>query len=70
MTELDKFESNLKEDLHSIEKTTGAPEIFRLAQARNRALIQSPRKAKFFWPALGATLASALMVAVLVTPDN
>ena len=69
MTKQDIFESNLREDLHAIEQNTRAPEVFRLAQARNRALTQERPKAAFFWPALGATLASALMVALLVTPD-
>ena len=70
MTKQDTFESNLKDDLLVIEQTTGAPEIFQLAQARHRALSQEQSKATFMWPVLGATVASVLMVAVLVMPNN
>ena len=69
MTKQDKFESKLREDLHAIEQTIDAPELFQLAQARNRALAQEQPKASIIWPALGVSLASALMVAVLVVPD-
>lgn len=69
MTKQDKFESTLREDLHAIEQTAGAPEVFRLAQARHRALAQAQPKASSIWPLLGVSLASALMLAVLVVPD-
>ena len=69
MTKQDKFESTLREDLHAVEQTTGAPEVFRLAQARHRALAQAQPKASIIWPALGVSLASAFMLAVLVVPD-
>lgn len=72
MTKYSKFEAELRDELHTLEETTGAPEIFRLAQARNRALAQTKAKSgKFLWPVMGASMASALIAMVLIIqPDN
>lgn len=67
-----KFEAELRDDLHTLEETTGAPEIFRLAQARNRALAQTePTSGKLLWPVMGASMASVLLATVLIIqPDS
>ncbi|HAZ95281.1 MAG TPA: hypothetical protein DCW94_06270 [Porticoccaceae bacterium] len=59
-----QLETALQQDLHHLENETEARDVFRLAQARNRALSQngSSRK-KGFIPTLGASLASILLVA-------
>ena len=70
MTKQSKFESTLRDDLNTLEQSTGAPEVFRLAQARNRALAQQDHRPTFVWPVLGASLASLLMAAVLIKPED
>ena len=66
MTRPTKFEQHLKQDLLATEEATSAPEIFRLAQARNHALAQAHKPgARFLWPAFGTSFASALLVVVL-----
>ena len=57
MTKPTSFEQNLQRDLLALEETTGAPEIFRLAQARRSALAQEKSsESSFFWPAFGISL--------------
>lgn len=72
MTKHSKFEAELRDDLHTLEETTGAPEIFRLAKARNRALAQTePTSGKLRWPVMGASMASVLLATVLIVqPDS
>lgn len=70
MTKQSKFESTLRDDLNTLEQSTGAPEVFRLAQARNRALAQQDHRPAFVWPVLGASLASLLMAVVLIKPES
>ena len=41
-----KTTDNLQQDLQQLESETEARDIFRLAQARNRALSQAPPKLK------------------------
>ncbi|MDG2501497.1 MAG: hypothetical protein P8M77_03815 [Porticoccaceae bacterium] len=54
---------NLQKDLQELENNTQARDIFRLAQARNKALSQSsPKQRKSFFPVLGASMASILLV--------
>ena len=53
----------LQKDLQELENNTEARDIFRLAQARNKALSQSDLKQRNrFFPALGASMASILLV--------
>lgn len=67
MTKQAQFEQDIKDDLLAVEQATGAPEIFRLAQARNMAMAQSKRKMpKILWPTLGASFASLLLAGVLL----
>ena len=72
MTKHSTFEDKLRDDLHNLEETTRAPEIFRLAQARNRALAQTePTSAKLLWPVMGASMASVVLATVLIfQPDS
>ena len=59
-----KITDNLQQDLQQLESETEARDIFRLAQARNRALSQAPPKLKNrFLPVLGASMASVLLAA-------
>ena len=54
---------NLQKDLQKLENNTEARDIFRLAQARNKALSQSDSKQRNrLFPALGASMASILLV--------
>ena len=54
---------NLQKDLQELENNTEARDIFRLAQARNKALSQSDSKQRNrLFPALGASMASILLV--------
>ena len=59
-----QLENSLQQELQCLENETEARNVFRLAQARNRALSQagSGRK-KGFIPTLGASMASILLVA-------
>ena len=66
-------ENKLRNDLHKLENTTASKDLFRLAQARKNALSQSRHsKKRFFWPALGTSLASVVLIAILINPaqDN
>ena len=64
-----KLRDQLQYDLTSLEQETNNPDLFSLAQARKAALAQSPRSSKrYLWPALGASLASVMLVVVLVNP--
>lgn len=68
MTKPSAFEQNLQQDLITLEETTGAPEVFRLAQARRRAMAQQkPSPSKILWPALGASVASLVLVGVMLS---
>lgn len=68
MTKPSAFEQNLQQDLINLEETTGAPEVFRLAQARRRAMAQQkPSPSKILWPALGASVASLVLVGVMLS---
>jgi len=63
----------VQQDLFSIEDNLSSREIFRLQQARNKALSQQafvPTKAISFWPGLSAILASSLLLAVFFFEDN
>ena len=63
MTKQTQFEQDIKNDLLDAEQAMSAPEIFRLAQARNMAITQSKRKMpKILWRTLGASCASILLV--------
>lgn len=67
MTKSTLFEQDLQQDLLALEETTGAPEIFRLAQARREALAQNKSwHRRFLWPTFGASLASLLLVGVML----
>lgn len=67
MIEPTSFEQGLQQDLLAQEETTGAPEIFRLAQARRRALAQEKTsQSSIFWPALGTSFASLLLVGLML----
>ena len=67
MTKRSVFEQNLQQDLIAVEETSGAPEVFRLAQARRRAMAQQKSsQSKILWPALGASLASLALVGVML----
>jgi hypothetical protein len=67
MTKPTSFEQNLQRDLLALEETTGAPEIFRLAQARRSALAQEKSsESSFFWPAFGISAASVLLAGVML----
>lgn len=67
MTKPTLFEQDLQQDLLALEETTGAPEIFRLAQARREALAQNKSShRRFLWPTFGASLASLLLVGVML----
>jgi hypothetical protein len=60
---------SLRSTLLEQERETASEDLFRLAQARNRALSQSQQNRKrFFWPALGTSLASVALIAVLINP--
>ena len=67
-----KFEAELRDDLPTLEETTGAPEIFRLAPATTHALAQTePTSCKWLWPVMGASMASVLLATVLIIqPDS
>lgn len=61
----------LQQDLRQLETGTEAQDIFRLAQARNRALSQTGAKSKLsFLPALGASMASVLLVSFLFIDES
>jgi hypothetical protein len=67
MTKQTQFEQDIKNDLLDAEQAMSAPEIFRLAQARNMAITQSKRKMpKILWRTLGASCASILLAGVLL----
>ena len=67
MTKQTQFEQDIKNDLLDVEQAVSAPEIFRLAQARNMAIAQSKRKMpKILWRTLGASCASILLAGVLL----
>jgi len=58
------LENNLQQDLQCLENDTEARDIFRLAQARNKALSQdSSDRKRGFLPALSASTATILLVA-------
>jgi len=60
---------SLRDNLLEQERETASEDLFRLAQARNHALSQSQKSRKrFFWPALGTSLASVALIAVLINP--
>ena len=62
---------SLQEQLVALEQDTASEDLFRLAQARNNALQQKPRKTNpIFWPALVTSLGSALLVALLYIPTG
>jgi len=62
-------EQSLRKRLEALEQDTANEDLFRLAQGRNAALQQKPRKTKpIFWPAMATSLGSALLIAVLYTP--
>jgi hypothetical protein len=64
-------ENKLRNDLHKLENETSSKDLFRLAQARNNALAQSVQsKKRFLWPALGTSLASVALIAVLINPAD
>lgn len=66
-----KDENKLRNDLHDLENGTASQDLFRLAQARNNALTQSGQsKKRFLWPALGTSLASVALIALLVNPAD
>ncbi len=61
----------LQQDLQKLEAETEARDIFRLAQARNRALSQEDLKPKGkFLPALGAAMASLFLVSFLLFQET
>ncbi|MDC0133682.1 hypothetical protein OAI19_00685 [Porticoccaceae bacterium] len=67
MTKQTPFEQDIKNDLLDAEQAMSAPEIFRLAQARNMAITQSKRKMpKILWRTLGASCVSILLAGVLL----
>jgi len=60
---------SLRANLLDQERETASEDLFRLAQARKRALSQSRQSRKrFFWPALGTSLASVALIVVLINP--
>jgi len=64
-------EKKLRNDLHELENDTSSQNLFRLAQARNNALAQSGQsKKRLLWPALGTSLASVALIAVLINPAD
>ena len=66
-----KLENSLQQDFQCLENETEARDVFRLAQARNRALSQSgsERKKRFF-PKFAASMASILLVAFFFFQEN
>lgn len=67
MTKPTSFEQHLHQDLVALEETTAAPEIFRLAQARRRAMAQEKHsQPKILWPTFGVSLASLALVGVML----
>lgn len=59
-----QLENSLQQDLQHLENETEARDIFRLAQARNRALSQADSEHKTgYLPLLGASVTSILLVA-------
>ncbi len=64
-------EKRLREDLRQLEVDNAPAEVFKLAQARDRALTQSRRSTKrFFWPTLATSMATALLLVVLAVIIN
>ncbi len=60
---------SLRDNLLELERETTSEDLFRLAQARNSALSQSGQyRKRFFWPALGTSLASVALILVLINP--
>ena len=70
MTDPTLFEKQLQQDLRAQEDHTQAPEVFRLAQARRRALSQEKTpESSFLWPATGISLVSLLLVGVMLNGE-
>jgi hypothetical protein len=68
MTNNSQFEQALQRDLQSMEAHSDAQDVFALAQARNQALAQSRNPSrKLLWPAMGASLASVSIAALLIS---
>lgn len=63
---------SLRDKLLDQEQVTASEDLFRLAQARKKALSQARQgRKRFFWPVLGTSLASvALLVVVLINPTE
>jgi hypothetical protein len=69
MNSNNREENKLRNDLHELENGTASQDLFRLAQARNKALSQSSHaKKRYFWPALGTSLASVTLITLLLNP--
>jgi hypothetical protein len=64
-------EKKLRNDLHEMENGTTSQDLFSLAQVRNNALRQADQsKKRLLWPALGTSLASVALIAVLINPAD
>tara|TARA_B110000879_G_scaffold137199_1_gene179059 strand:- start:5880 stop:6257 length:378 start_codon:yes stop_codon:yes gene_type:complete len=61
----------INNSLTDLERDTAREDLCRLAQSRNRALGQSAKSRKYvLWPALGASLASVALIALLINPAS
>ena len=64
-------EQQLRRDLLALENSTESRDLFRLAQARKKALSTSSRRPqRYLWPALGTSLASVTLIVVLLSPSE
>ena len=62
-------ERKLQEQLAALEQNTSTEDLFRLAQARNNALKQTPRRTnRGLWPAMATAFGSVALIAVLYSP--
>lgn len=66
-----RLADSLRDNLLDQERETSSGDLFRLAQARKKALSQSRQSNKrFLWPALGTSFASVALIAVLISPTE
>lgn len=65
------WETQLREDLHETEKEMVPQDLFRLAQARNKALCEKrSRRTKLLWPTLGVSLASVMLFGLVLNSSE
>ena len=64
-----EWESQLRDDLRSLEDGTDSKDIFQLAQARNDALRgRGATRRRLIWPTAAVTAASVLLAVFVATP--